>query len=48
MLTRRRPADKVRDEVMVRMADDDRGMLVLQYATALLAAVGAILLAGFR
>jgi hypothetical protein len=49
MLTRRRRANNVPDEVLVQAADGgDRAMLVLQYATALLAAVGAFLLAGFR
>ena len=49
MLIRRRRADNAPDEVLVEVADDgDRAMLVLQYATALLAAVGAVLLAGFR
>jgi hypothetical protein len=49
MLTRRRRANNVPDEVLVQVADGgDRAMLVLQYATALLAAVGALLLAGFR
>jgi hypothetical protein len=49
MLTRRRRANNVPDEVLAQVADGgDRAMLVLQYATALLAAVGAILLAGFR
>ena len=49
MLIRRRRANRASDEVLVRVADgDDRAMLVLQYATALLAVIGALLLTGFR
>jgi hypothetical protein len=49
MLIRRRRAGDAPDKMLVQMAGgDDRAMLVLQYATALLAVIGAFLLAGFR
>lgn len=49
MLIRRRRVGNAPDKVLAQMAGgDDRAMLVLQYATALLAVIGAFLLAGFR
>ena len=49
MLTRTRRADPL-DDALVQAAEagNDWAMLALQYATALLAAAGAFLLAGLR